>query len=379
MHNFVQVIVASQKDRLILENVFKNLGADAVFSQDLNDALSVFEKTRPRAVFVVDGGEPPAEIQVREIARVAPFLPIVVLIRQRDASKAVEYMKLGAFDCAQSPWTEEELRPVYRKALNLAGTALRLDTGQFEKQKAVMVLGGMLISLIFGFAAGWFYGFNTYRTVAKPPSAAELPYSHPSGLAFDKGRLLVADWYSQALFSHDPKDLKLTGVSPLPNTVPVGLASGANGFWLATAGGTVEKRMNDEKLTLVSKAKPGASAPAGVCYDGLYLWLAWQKDGRISRRLANDDLTELKSFRYPGSDIAAFSCDQRFLWVVDEGQRALVKLSADDPETVLSKTEIGQYASKALKITALAPKDGRIWFAAEEGGKARLFSMDEPK
>lgn len=378
MHNLVQVIVASRKDRLILENVFKNLGADAVFSQDLNDALTVFEKTRPRAVFIVDGEEPPAEIQIREIARVAPFMPIVVLIKQRDASKAVAYMKTGAFDCAQSPWTEEELRPVYKKALNMTGTELRLG-GQFEKQKAVIALAGMLISLIFGFAAGWFYGFNRYRTETGSPAASELPYSHPSGLAFDKDRLLVADWYSQALYSHDAKTLKLAGVKALPDAVPVGLTAGANSLWLATAAGTVEKRMNNEKLTLVSRAKPGESAPAGICYDGLYLWVAWQKDNRISKRLADDALTEIKSFRYPGSDIAAFSCDQRFLWVADETQRALVKLSPDDPETMISRTELKQYASKTLKITALAPKGGKIWFAAEDGGKARLFSIDEPK
>ncbi|MBI4800995.1 MAG: hypothetical protein HY796_00560 [Elusimicrobia bacterium] len=379
MHNTVQLIVASQKDRLILESVFRNLGADAVFSQDLNDALSVFEKTRPRAVFIVDGEDTPAEIQIREIARVAPFMPIVILIKQRDASKAVAYMRLGAFDCAQSPWTEEEIRPVYKKALNMSGTALRLDSGQFEKQRAALILTGLLLSLIFGFTAGWFYGFNKYRTETRPPETAELPYSHPSGLAFDKDRILISDWYSQAIYTHDLKDLKITGVASFPDTVPVGLAAGENGIWLATAGGNIEKRMNNEKLTVISKAKPGTGAPVGVCYDGLYLWLAWQKENRISRRLANDELTELKAYQYPGRTITAFSCDARFLWVADEGLRALVKLSPEEPQTALSKTELGQYSSKTLKITALAPKSGKIWFAAEDNGKGRLFSIAEPR
>ncbi|MBU2574086.1 MAG: response regulator [Elusimicrobia bacterium] len=379
MHNTVQLITASQKDRLILESVFKNLGADAVFSQDLNDALSVFEKTRPRAVFVVDGEDPPAEIQIREIARVAPFMPIVVLIKQRDASKAVAYMKAGAFDCAQSPWTEEEIRPVYKKALNMSGTTLRLDRGQFEKQKTVLLLTGLLISLIFGFTGGWFYGFNKYRTETRPLETLELPYSHPSGLAFDKDRILISDWYTQALYAHDMKDLKITGVAAFPNTVPVGLAAGEPGVWLATAGGDIEKRMNNGKFTVLSKTKPGAAPPAGVCYDGLYLWLAWPGENKISKRLANDELTELKTFKYPGKTITAFSCDARSLWVADEGLRSLVKLSPDDPQTALSKTEIGQYSSKTLKITALAPKGGKIWFTAEDNGKGRLFSIDEPR
>ena len=136
--NTVQVIVEAQKERLILESIFRNLGADAVFARDLNDALSLFERTRPRAVFVVDGEEPPAEIQIRELSRIAPFLPIIVLLKRRDSSKAIAYMKLGAFDCAQSPWTEEELKPLYKKALNISGTTLRLDTGQFGHRKTVL-------------------------------------------------------------------------------------------------------------------------------------------------------------------------------------------------------------------------------------------------
>ena len=67
MFNTVQIICASEKYRLILRGIFQNLGADAVFSLDLNDALSIFERARPAAVFIVDGEEPPAEIQLREL------------------------------------------------------------------------------------------------------------------------------------------------------------------------------------------------------------------------------------------------------------------------------------------------------------------------
>src|SRR3989338_4984025 len=128
MFNTIQVICASEKDRTILRGIFRNLGADAAFSNDLNDALSIFEKARPAAVFIADGEEPPAEIQLRELRRAAPFIPVIPLLKRRDASRAVGLMKAGALDCAQSPWTEEELRPLYRKALRLSGTAIELDS-----------------------------------------------------------------------------------------------------------------------------------------------------------------------------------------------------------------------------------------------------------
>jgi DNA-binding NtrC family response regulator len=135
MFNTVLIICACEKDRLLLRGIFKNLGADAVFAADLNDALAIFEKARPAAVFLADGEEPPAEIQLRELRRVAPFIPLVPLLKHRDASRAVGLMKAGALDCAQSPWTEEALRPVYRKALNVGGTELVLDTSALRRQR----------------------------------------------------------------------------------------------------------------------------------------------------------------------------------------------------------------------------------------------------
>ncbi|OGS08129.1 MAG: hypothetical protein A2270_03555 [Elusimicrobia bacterium RIFOXYA12_FULL_51_18] len=382
MPNTVQVIVESQKERLILESVFKNLGADTVFSQDLNDALAIFERARPRAVFIADGEATPAEIQIRELLRIAPFLPIVVLLKKRDSSRAVAYMKLGAFDCAQSPWTEEEIRPLYKKALNISGTTLRLDTDQIErfaKRKTALFLAGSAITLIFGFVSGWFYGFNKYNREIPPPSIIELPYSHPSGLAFEKGRVMVSDWYNQAIYRHDLKDFRITGVTSFPDTVPVGLADGSDNIWVAAAGGTMERRMKNEKLTLISKTKYGPKPPAGACYDGLYIWLAYAEGNKISKRLANDELTELRSFTYPGKNLTAIACDPRFLWVTDEGLKSLIKLSPDDPETILSKAEIPQWASKSMKITALGARDGKIWFASEDKGKGWLFNVTEPR
>jgi len=382
MPNTVQIIVESRTDRPILESIFRNLGADAVFSRDLNDALAVFEKTRPKAVFIVDGEEPPAEIQIRELLRIAPFLPLIVLLKKRDSSKAIAYMKLGAFDCAQSPWTEEEIKPLYKKALNISGTTLRLDADRAEinrVNKMVLVAAGLVMTLLFGFISGWLYGFRKYGRKLPPPSMTELPYSHPSGLAFEKGRVLVSDWYTQAVYKHDLKDFKLAGIAAFPDTVPVGMADGADAIWLAAAGGDIERRMKNDRFTLLSKTKPGLKAPVGVCYDGLYFWAAYQDGNVISKRLGNDGLSELKTFTYPGKTLAALACDPRFLWVADEGLKALVKLSPDDPETILSKTEIPQYASKSMKITALSSKDGKIWFAAEDKGKGWLFNVPEPR
>ena len=379
MHNTVQIICASDKDRTILRGIFKNLGADAVFSNDLNDALAVFEKARPAAVFIADGEEPPAEIQLREIKRAAPFIPVIPLLKRRDAERAVGLMKAGALDCAHAPWTEEELRPLYRKALSLSGTSLELDTTALRARRRGLALTLAAFFAFTGFAGGFYYA--SVKLAVKPanPDRFALPYAHPTGLVIRKDSALVSDWYSQALYEHDLKNFMIRRVTSLPETTPVAMASSADALWLAGAGGVIEKRLPDARYTVVSKTGVFAPAPDSACFDGLYFWTADSRSGAVVKRMASDALPELKTFKYPGQKLSALTCDKRFLWAADPGLKALVKMSLDDPERIISRTELPEYASKTLNITALAAAGGRIWFAGDDGGRGLVFRKNEPK
>ncbi len=379
MFNTIQVICACEKNRLILRSIFRNLGADAVFAADLNDALAVFEKARPAAVFIVDGEEPSPEIQLREIRRVAPFVPVVALLKRRDATRAVELMKAGALDCAQSPWTEEELRPIYRKALNISGTALELDSSALRNRRRSAWLALTAFCTFAGFAGGLYYGFKKYFPRPVQPHSFSLPYAHPTGIAIRKDSIIISDWYSQALYEHSFKNFNITRVISLPETTPVALASSQDALWVAGADGVIEKRLLDARYTPVSKTAAFSPAPDGACFDGLYFWTVNSGSGRIVKRMPGDTLAELKTFKYPGKKLSAFTCDTRFLWAADPELKGLVKMPLDDPERILSKTELEAYASRTLNITAMASAEGRIWFAGEDGGRGLAFYRDEPK
>ena len=379
MFNTIQVICASEKDRTILMGIFRNLGADAVFSNDLNDALSIFEKARPAAVFVADGGEPPAEIQLRELRRVAPFIPVIPLLKRRDATRAVELMKAGALDCAQSPWTEEELRPLYRKALNISGTVIELDSFALRRRRRTLALALAAFFGFVGFAGGLYYGFNKYSPLAPQPRSFYLPYAHPTGIIIKKDSVLISDWYSQGLYEHGINNFGIRRVTSLPEITPVAMAASQDALWLAGSNGVIEKRMMDARYTVASRTSAFSPAPDSACFDGLYFWTANSRAGTIVKRMPGDALGEIRTFKYPGQKLAALTCDTRFLWVADQGLRSLVKLALDDPERIISKTELDVYASRTLKITALAAKDGIIWFAGEDGDKGLAFYKDEPK
>jgi len=379
MFNTVQIICASEKDRTILRGIFKNLGADAVFSLDLNDALAIFEKAAPAAVFMADGEEPPAEIQLRELRRVAPFIPLIPLLKRRDATRAVGLMKAGALDCAQAPWTEEELRPIYRKALNLSGTTIELDTTALRRRRKSMALALAVFFAFAGFAGGFYYGFRKFSPRAVTPDSFALPYAHPTGIIIKGSTALVSDWYSQGLYEHDLKNFGIRRVTSLPELTPVAMTASADALWLAGANGVLEKRLLDTRYTPVSRTAAFNPPPDSVCFDGLYYWTADSRTGAVVKRMPGDALTELKAFKYPGRKLAALTCDTRFLWAADAGMGALVKMSLDDPERIISRTELAPYASKTLKVTAMASKDGKIWFAGEDGPKGLAFFINEPK
>lgn len=373
----IQIITKNENDRRTLKQIFANMGKNVVFSHDLNDALDIFEKARPNAVFMVDEEEPPVNIKLREIQRIAPFIPMVVLLKKRDSSHAIEYMKLGAFDCAHAPWTEEQLRPIVKKSLNLSGTTIELEKPDYKKQKIAIFAAAALITILFGFIFGWQYAYNKYHMIPSQQNRMELPYLHPSGIIFNEGKILISDWYTQAIYKHNPTDLKISGVHSFPHITPIVLASSENNLWLANAKGIIEKRLKDDKFTLLSKTKTKARSLSGMCFDGLYFWTADSASNKLIKHLNNDKLDIIESINYPGKNISAMTCDRRFIWVADGKLKELIKMPLDNPGKVLDRKAIKEYSSKSLKITGITKKDEKIWFVAEDEKKGLLFSMVE--
>lgn len=370
--NTILIISSNEKDKNLLSEIFRNLGAEAVFSQTLNDALAIFEKTRPKAVFICDEENASTNVKIREILRIAPFMPIIVLLKERDASKAVAYMRMGAFDCGQPPWTEESIAPLYKKSLNISGTALDLSKPVSAKERILIYFFVVSISLFAGFMIGRHYVLRDMEK-RRMPDLIELPYSHPSGITFDKKGILISDWFTQSIYSHNISDFKISKVVNFPDITPASIAAAESNLWILTAGGAAEKRLLDKKFTPVSKTKTANRNMAGICFDGLYFWTADFKNNLIKKHYNNDELTELETHKYPGKAIAAFTCDSRFLWIVDENLKELVKFPLDSPGTPVSKKEIKEYASRTLRITAIASKDGTIWLAGEDREKGVLF------
>ena len=230
-----------------------------------------------------------------------------------------------------------------------------------------------------GFAGGLYYGFRKYSPNAPQQRSFYLPYSHPTGIMIKKDSVLISDWYSQGLYEHNTRNFGIKRVTSLPEITPVAMAASQDTLWLAGTDGVIERRLLDARYTVASRTGAFKPAPDSACFDGLYFWTADSRTGAVVKRMPGDALGEIRTFKYPGQKLSALTCDTRFLWAADPGLRSLVKMSLDDPERIISKTELDVYSSKTLKITAMASKDGTIWFAGEDGDKGLAFYKDEPK
>ncbi|PIS46549.1 MAG: hypothetical protein COT17_08070 [Elusimicrobia bacterium CG08_land_8_20_14_0_20_51_18] len=362
------IISSEEKDRLLLRNILSGIGAVPLFALDLNEALNLLGKTSPRAVFIAESKDPPSEILLREIRRAAPLLPLVVLLRNRDASKAVELMKLGAFDCAQPPWTEEELLPLFKKSLSLAGAEIRFR----EPVKNLFLKSAVLSLALLAAAWGLFYlGRSSekgkYEALLKTEKVL-LPDKNISGIFFDGGSVYLTDWLLQSVYRYSKKDLKLLSVKKLPGEIPVAAADQPANFIVMNDDNIAERRLKDEKYTLLSRTRP-VKGVSELCFDGMYLWTFDKKEYRLQKRMNNDALDLLAEFPLPSKNVRNLACGNKFLLYYDSRLRSLLKASPEDPQKILFESPLEE-----TKIISMAYDGSAFWYVYEEGGSAFLKS-----
>lgn len=371
----VAVAFAEDEVREELASLLKRLGHEVAPASSLQEGLSVVQAGKPQVLVVEEGLDGTSgEVLVREAQRVAPLLPVIVCLKRRDAPRAVEFLKLGAFECVAPPWTSEALGVPIRRALRVAGTTfdlVRPDAPSRELVRRIFlsILGAAALALLVTIGLK---DLRERRARSEAPLSAPLPYAHPAGLAWHDGKLWAGDWFGASVYVHDPKTLAIVRVKTLPGEPPVCLAFVEGSLWIVTDHGRVKRHLLDEKLTVLGSARlPGS--PVGLAYDGLYLWSLDKTSGRLRKHLLDDELSELAEVPFPGRKPAALAWDGRSLWSLDEGGR-LYRHDPAHPEQVLETFDLPEYAG-GWKAGGLAWDGVRFWTVAEspDGKEGRIF------
>ncbi|MBI4425240.1 MAG: hypothetical protein HY554_16035 [Elusimicrobia bacterium] len=366
----IAVLGERDEPRRDLVLALEELGHRAAPASAVPEAVEVLATARPQLVVVLcDPKSRLAEHLMGEVDRVQPLLPVIVALERRNASRAVDLLKAGAYEVVAPPWTAENLGGCLAKALRFKGTAFEATPPPeaARKTRAYLILAALFVGLAAAYPA--------YRRRAAPPPPApaatrawELPYAHPSGLAFASTgtkELWVADWFAQALYRLDPKTLAVRRAVHFPKETPVALALTRDALWTSAAPGHLVRHMLDERLSVLARVADPVGPAVAMAYDGLYLWTAETKERRVHKRLLDDALTVVESYRYPGGLPAALAWDGASLWSIDAANRELLRHAADDPARVTLRVGLPEYQEGDWRPTGLAYDGAHFWSVAE--------------
>jgi CheY-like chemotaxis protein len=343
----------------------------------LAEAVEVLRELRPRLVLIVDSPQQDAEILLRELLRVSPLLPAVVVLKERDATRAVRLMRAGAAEVVAPPWTREALESCLSKASRLPGTVYSVARSPRRPSAPAYFFAVLLF-----FCAA--FGTVAVRRQARLAREAQerkdywdLPYKHPAGLAFDSGSLWVADWFSQSLYAHDPSSLAVRRVVHFTEEPPVGVAFGEGAVWTAAGSGRIVRRMKDARFSAVQSYPAAAPSTFGMALDGLYLWTCDARKKQISKHLLDADLTVVASYKYPGAAAAALAYDGKTLWSLDAVNRELIRHNLERPDEAVERIALTEYSDGIYRPAGLAWDGERFWSVGQALTRdlraARLF------
>lgn len=370
----VALLCQDEGTRRELSLSIEQMGHRVAPALELPQLLETVREQLPSLVVAAETGasSPRSENVLAELGRESPLLPVVVALSPRSAARAVELLRLGAYEVVAPPWTVENLAAPFSKALRFKGTSFevaRPSSGGEPRpirKSAAAVAAGVLALLIFVRLA---WRGAPKAPPAAPPAQWELPYAHPAGLAFDGESFWIPDWFSQTVYVHERRGLRAIRTVHLPAEVPGAAAFASGAFWLSS-GKKLVRHMLDDKLSVLSMAEDAQGQSVGMVYDGLYLWTCDSKGARLHKRILDADLTEIASYRYPGTRPAALAFDGKTLWSVDAGNRDLLEHDIADPERVRRRIPLRAYRDGDWKPVGLAFDGVRFWTAAEHLPKA---------
>ena len=138
----------------------------------------------------------------------------------------------------------------------------------------------------------------------------------------------------------------------------------------------IEHRKLDATLTLINEAPAPGTSPAGLFWDGKYLWSCDSANGRIYEHTTSDPkLSVVASFPSPGKALVGIFKDDQFLWSADADARRIYQHRLDATLSVLAQYEVPELNVGSEPLSAVTFKD-ESWWAARDG-KAVLLQLPQ--
>ena len=144
----------------------------------------------------------------------------------------------------------------------------------------------------------------------------ELPFNHPTGVAWDGNHLWIADRKTDKFYQIDPESGTTISSIESPGYFPSGLVWDGELLWSTDpANGKIYATDVETHLTTRTLDSPTPS-PMGIAWDGKYLWIADNRLDNISR-IDPVDGTTIVSFPSPAGDPRGITFGDNYLWCSD--------------------------------------------------------------
>jgi transglutaminase-like putative cysteine protease/streptogramin lyase len=168
-----------------------------------------------------------------------------------------------------------------------------------------------------------------------------IPCATPTGLAFHRGALWLADWDSGTLYEIDPKGGAVLRAVDAPCYHPEGLASDGDLLYISDYGKhQIFVFDPDTEQTVRSYGAP-ADSPKGLAYGDGSLWLLDDGEDQLYEVVPHDG-TILNYYKAPHRYCRGLAHDGRYLWATDRVKDELYALRPSDGTVLfLVKTDGG--------------------------------------
>jgi len=219
-------------------------------------------------------------------------------------------------------------------------------------------------------------------------SSFNTPGNYPAGLCWDGQHLWITDFQQDKIFQLDQSGKVLKSIES-PAYRPVGLAFDGKYLWCSDTKGLIPEgdeyhrgkiyKIDPENGQILHTMAAPSSSPAGITWDGQYLWCVDDLQHSLICFDPNDGTT-IKEFKAPASNPQGITWDGHYLWVSDRGNDEIYMVDPENGNVILIAKAPGKYAldlafdGKNLwnadfitkKVYSLAIRDGVQYLKSDE-------------
>jgi|GEM_PF-3624779 len=363
-------------DKTENENIKKIYGAVQVATESLASIESAMERipTDPPALVLA---EEPASLDSLKALDLclkahAPSTAVLVTLKSPSLNRAVDAMRLGAYDCLKKPLQRFDLLVATKRATSSYGRSIIVPKIVLPKRRLPQII------LVFVCLVAMSLGI--WKLVDRSPSTTlSLDSKYLSGIQWEKRSLWVGDWFNATVtqfrakrgLTKKSRRLITEGLYRMKEGQPILVCHTPEGLF--TVGTDLQLRSHkwDVGLPQLQTIKIPGTNPTGLAWDGNSLWSVDGHSGFLYRYDRFLRVLQTERSLIPRPEGLAWG--EGSLWVLGSRPLQIARLEKVDQGYVWrGPYSLLDWIPLEKKPTGMAIGFGRLWLGLD--GDSQIVS-----